>query len=68
MTTSPLHHHQNALIALIIANIYNTCAIFREGKWRTIFCVYARKGTYQSNVGLCFANFKLSTTNWYISR
>ena len=35
---------RQVLIALVIADIYNTCAISREGKWRTIFCVYVRKG------------------------
>ena len=31
-----------------------------------ILCL-CQEGTYQSNVGLCLAYFKLSTTNWYIS-
>ena len=34
---------RQVLIALVIADIYNTCAISREGKWRTIFCVYVER-------------------------
>lgn len=50
---------RQVLIALVIADIYNTCAISREGKWRTIFCVYVRKGPISSMWG-----FALQTSSY----